>query len=216
MPRAAQETKKIGSTQKFIEIKDIRESIVLLEGNNACLIIEAQAINFALLSPEEKQAKIATYASMLNSLTFPIQIIIQNKRVDISSYLSLLDKETRTTANQKLLRFIQQYREFVRIMIRVNTVLDKKFYIVIPYSNLEQGALTAIKKDDIFTQAKASLQTKAETLLSQLARLALRAKILDQQTLVKLFYDIYNQPLDRVSNIEEAVSSPAVQGIKKQ
>ena len=38
--------KNAAPSQKFIEITDIVDDIVILEGGNACLIIEIQATNF--------------------------------------------------------------------------------------------------------------------------------------------------------------------------
>lgn len=162
------------------------------------MIIEVTATNFSLLSQEEQEAKIFSYASLLNSLSFPIQILIRNKRVDISSYTKKLDENLAKLAqeqpsHQKKISYIQNYRSFVQELIKVNTVLDKTFYIIISFSSLESGiGGVVIKKDDFFLQAKAGLRTKAESILSQLGRLGLRSKILDKEQLMQLFYNIYN------------------------
>ncbi len=202
------QTKKInkaGSTQKFTEIKDIRDEIVMLIGGNACLIIEAQATNFSLLSEAEQHAKIYAYASMLNSLSFPIQILIRNRRVDISAYVKSIDAElaklqlpntnpTQEIQRQKKISYAEQYRSFVQNLITVNTVLDKKFYIVVSFSSLEKGVSgVGTKGNELFLQAKAGLKTKAESLLSQLSRIGLKSKVLKDDQLVKLFHDIYNE-----------------------
>ncbi len=213
------------STQKFTEIQDIREDIVLLSGGSACLIIEVEATNFALLSQEEQHAKIVSYASLLNSLSFPIQIVIRNKRVDISSYLKLLDREMQklaslhtpvqevqfTSQNEKRITYIKQYKSFVEQLIKVNTVLDKTFYIIVSFSFLEKGARgIGLKKEDFFAAAKASLHTKTESLAAQLGRLGLRNKILQTDALIKLFYDIYNQGGGIGENVNDSLSAPVV------
>ncbi len=206
------------STQKFTEIQDIKESVVLQASGAACLIIEVQATNFSLLSQEEQQAKIYSYASMLNSLSFPIQILIRNKRVDISSYVKHLDSEIAKLAalvhttgqaqiaqEQAKISYMQQYRAFVQDLIKVNTVLDKTFYIVISFSSLEKGfSGVNFKKDDFLQEAKTSLRTKAESLLEQLSRLGLRSKILETEGLIKLFHDLYNNEQGMIS----ATSNP--------
>ncbi len=172
----------IGSTQKFTEIEDIRENVVTLSGGNACLVIEIQANNFALLSKTEQDAKIVAYAALLNSLSFPIQIVVVNEKIDISSYVKLLDQESqKQTSNKTLSGEIKQYRDFVKDLVLVNTVLDKKFYIVISYSYLEKGI------------AKAALHTKSEVLLNQLNRLYLKARVLEKEELTRLFYGAFNQ-----------------------
>src|SRR6185369_5440533 len=131
------------STQKFTEIIDFVGSTVILSGGNACLIIEITASNFSLLSKREQDIRVYSYAGLLNSLTFPIQILIRNKRMDISSYLQELDGVILSTKNEQLANYIKYYRAFVQEMVTVNTVLNKAFYVVIPYSSLEQGAVGA-------------------------------------------------------------------------
>ena len=215
MKKSAQ--KAHATTQKFTEIVDIVDDIVLLEGNSACLIIEVTASNFALLSKREQDGKIYSYAALLNSLTYPIQIVIRNKRVDISSYLKMLEEQQKQTQNPLLSSHIKLYRDFVQQMVRVNVVLNKMFYIVISYSALEagiSGVTEGAKKGDASKQAmlehaKKTLETKAESLLSQLRKLAVAAKVLQQEELIKLYYDIYNQ--DVISaDVYDAVNSPFV------
>src|SRR4030042_5933000 len=191
---------KQATTQKFIEIVAVEDDVVILSGGNASLVIEVTATNFSLLSKEEKDSKIFSYASLLNSLSFPIQIFIRSKKLDISSYLKLLDQQAQESQNKTLSSQIRLYRDFVKELIKVNTVLDKKFYISIPYSYLEKGIAAAktgtrrdsSSKDEFAEEAKASLRSKAQSLLSQLARLNLRAKTLEKEELVKLYYEIYN------------------------
>lgn len=219
-----------GSTQKFTQIQDIIEDVVLFDGGFACLIIEIQASNFALLSIQEQQAKIYAYASMLNSLSFAIQIIVQNKKIDISSYLQLLDQEIAkaqsvnstmsSLQNQALIDYIRLYKDFIQELIKVNTVLDKKFYLVVPYSILEKGvgAVTSSSKkgkgiqSDLFINAKASLHTKANSLLNQLARLGLRAKVLGGEELVKLYYEIFNPEETTPGETQASIKTPIIRG----
>ncbi|MCL5439148.1 MAG: hypothetical protein M1268_04130 [Patescibacteria group bacterium] len=193
---------KAGSTQKFTEIVDIEGNIVFLTGGNACLITEIQATNFSLLSREEQNTKIYSYASLLNSLSFPIQVLIRNKKVDISSYLKLLEEEVKKSTNEKLSLQISLYHDFVQELIKVNEVLDKKFYIVIPYSPLEKGAASVIKDKNSKEQAKQALDTKSSSLNTQLARLGLKAKTLEKEELVKLYYSVYNEEAEENTLVE--------------
>ena len=85
------------STQQFTEVVDIIDNVVLLQGGLACVVINVTASNFALLSKKEQDAKIYAYASLLNSLNFPIQIIIRNQLVDITSYLKSLEEQEKMT-----------------------------------------------------------------------------------------------------------------------
>lgn len=198
MKNPAQKIK--ATTQKFTEIEDIVDDVVFLSSGNACLVIEVTATNFSLLSQEERDAKIYSYTMLLNSLSFPIQILIRSKKIDISSYLKLLNQESAKTQNQILANKIKLYRDFVESLVKTRSVLDKKFYIIIPYSSLEVGLIKkagSIKGGQAqnqmhSTSAKATLKSKENSLNAQLARLNLQAKTLKKDELIKLFHSIYN------------------------
>lgn len=204
------------TTQRFTEILDILDNLVVFSSGNACLIIEVTATNFALLSKEEQDAKIFAYSSLLNSLSFPIQIFIRSKKIDISSYLKLLDQEAKKTQNLALGKRIVLYRDFVQELVRVNTILDKKFYMVLPYTFLEAGGPGKNKEplDKVPTQkktfarsAKIALDLKAKSILSQLQRLNLFAKTLEKEELTKVFYEIYNGDLVETNQTADNVKT---------
>lgn len=203
------------STQQFTEIKTIADNIVLFANGNACTVIEVRASNFALLSKEEQDIKIYSYASLLNSLSFSIQILIRNKKLDISNYLASLTEEAAKTTNQRLAMQIGLYRDFVAELIKVNTVLDKKFYIIIPYSPLEKGAKAVVSKGNALADAKSALMGKTTALMDQIGRLSLRARPLENEDLIKLFYEIYNEELTQSAAPLQTVSTPIVSGAKQ-
>ena len=207
------------STQKFIEIADIVDDIVILNSGYACLIIEVKATNFALLSADEQDAKIYSYASLLNSLSFPIQIIIRSKKLNIASYLKLLEEERLNAKNPNFANQIGLYKDFIAELVKVNTVLDKKFYIVIYYSSLEQGAVGIREQAGVTSSqslfavgAKASLHSKAESIHSQIQRINLKAETLGKEKLIKLFYEIFNDANIDFQEAENLVKPSTMQG----
>lgn len=216
MKNPAQKIK--ATTQKFTEIEYIVDDVVLLSFGNGCLIIEVTATNFPLLSEDEIRSKIYSYATLLNSLSFPIQILIRSKKIDISSYLKLLSQEETKTQNQILANKIKLYREYVESLIKTNSVLDKKFYIIVPYSSLEEGAIRTAEgvkkglaqKQAHFESAKAALSLKADSLHTQLARLNLRAKTLNKDELIKLFYSIYNGESTEINQEMGNIQAPVI------
>lgn len=107
-------------------------------------------------------------------------------------------------------------------MVKVNLVLDKKFYIVVSFSYLEKGisaAASTIRNKpgaDFAENAKAGLHTKAQTIQSQLQSLNLKTKILSQDELTHLFYEVYNGDAIQTQagqNISPTVISKAVNNI---
>jgi len=208
MKSSAQKT--TATTQKFIEILDIVDDVVLLASGNACSIIEVQATNFALLSQGEQDARVLSYSALLNSLSFPIQVFIRSKKIDISSYIRLLEEEFQKSQNELLKNNIRQYAAFVQELVKVNAVLDKEFYIAIPYTGLEGGI--NMNKDEFYMSAKAKLATKAEGLHAMLRRMNLAARTLNKEDLVKLFHEIYNGDFEQISQIAQNVRYPIVKG----
>jgi hypothetical protein len=191
------------STQRFIEIADINNDILMFVDGSCALVITTTAVNFGLLSEKEQEAIIYAYAGLLNSLSFPIQILIRTQHKDISAYLKLLEDQETKEANPKLKNSIHSYRQFVASTVKEKDVLDKKFYIIIPFSALELGVSTNVlfgskskglpyQKDYIFERASTVLTPKRDHLLRLLSRLGLRAHQLETDQLVKFYFTIYN------------------------
>lgn len=188
------------TTQDFTEIVDIVDDVVLLKGKNACAVLEVSSVNFFLLSADEQNARIYGYMSLINSLSFAIQILIVSKRVDMGSYLKLLDTKIENVQNNKLKEHLTMYREFIDELVKNEGLLDKKIYVVIPYSYLEasivpggQTAKTQPNKAGPFAeQAKNALVSKRSVVASQIERMGLMARPLSHEELIKLFYEILN------------------------
>lgn len=194
----------IASSQSHLDIEDIRDNLVVLKNGSCCLILQTNAVNFSLLSEGEQDATIYSYAALLNSLTYSVQIVIKSQKKDINSYLSLLNTQRQTIKNPLLKTQLEKYYQFIQKIVQENEVLDKKFYLVIPFSSLELGISSALgstfKKsaglpfplDHILQKAKTSLFPKRDHLISQLTRLGLKASQLTTPELIKLFYQAYN------------------------
>lgn len=189
------------STQDHLNIEDIQDDLVILKDGSVCLILQAAAVNFGLLSEQEQDATIFSYAGLLNSLTFSIQILIKSQRKDVSAYLKLLKKEEDGKENLVLKERIQKYRHFIESTVRENNVLDKKFYIIIPFSSLELGVKGAsgvfkkglpYPKSYIMEKAKIVLSPKRDHLIRQFNRIGLKIEQLNTKKLIELFFKIYN------------------------
>jgi len=209
------------STQKRLEIEDIQDNIVLLKDGTCCLVLKTTAINFGLLSEKEQEATIYAYAGFLNSLTFSIQLIIHSRQKDISSYLKLINQQLAKQKGQpaesraKIETQIKNYRQFIKNTVKKNKVLTKEFYTVIPFASPQ---LKKISRERILEKAKVDLYPKKDHLLEQFQRLGLKAETLNNQQLIKLFYNLYNPESQgqRFAPLEE-YSAPLIQPkIKKQ
>jgi hypothetical protein len=184
------------STQKFTEIEAVKDDVLMLQDYSCAVIIESGAVNFGLLAEEEQQAMIYSYASLLNSLSFPIQIVILSKRMDISSYLDYLDQKVLAQRNSMLHQRILEYQEFIKSIVKKNTILEKSFYFVVPFSPLELGLQGTkgkrLSQEYVFTRAKTSLYPKRDHLLRLLKKAGLGGKPLYEQEIAELYYNLYN------------------------
>ena len=197
------------TTQDHLDIEDIIQDLIILKDGSVCLILEISAINFGLFSEKEQDATIYAYAQLLNSLNFSIQIVISSKQKDISDYLALLDKKLVEIASPLLKDQLIKYRGFVKVIVRQGNVLDKKFYISIPFSSLELGIATSFQSllsmnkkaslprpiNEIVDRAETSLAPKRDHLVRLLARIGLRARQLVSKELLQMFFDSYNRHL---------------------
>lgn len=184
------------STQSFIEIEEIKDDVVLMKDLSASIVIEVGAVNFWLLSTEEQASMIYSYAGLLNSLSFPVQILILSKKMDVSMYLDYLDGKINIQTNNLLKSRVLSYKEFIKNVVKKNTVLEKRFFFVIPFSPLELGVAGvnpgSLNKEYVVSRAKTSLYPKKDHLLRLLAKIGLRAGVLQNQQLTELYYNLYN------------------------
>lgn len=180
----------MSTTQEHLLVTDIKDNIVVLKNGGAALVMEVSAVNFGLLSDREQIAIIYSFAQMLNSLSFTIQIMLLSQRLNISSYLTLLDKAQKAQTNPLLSQMIIEYKQFIQSTIKENEVLDKQFYIVIPLFSIELG-LTA-SKQALEQKIKTILLPRRDQIVRQLARVGLRTTTLTKQRLIEVFYNIYN------------------------
>ncbi len=210
------------STQEHLDIYAIKDHLVFLKDGSAALVLKTTAINFNLLSEEEQDATIYAYAGLLNSLSFSVQILIRSQRKNISDYLNLIDNRIQAVASQKIKEQLLAYRQFVKSLVKENRVLEKKFYIIIPFSSIELGlsksSFNPFAKspqkppyDLVYIEEKASivLYPRRDHIIRQFARIGLKAQQLTTSELVTLYYNIYNPSLTYLSpnQINTSVSS---------
>lgn len=188
------------STQAFTEIIDILDDMVFFKGGNACMIMEVSSVNFFLLSSDEQNARLYGYMALLNSLSSYIQILIVSRRVDLGNYVKLLEDRIANVKNPKVSEQLSLYRDFIKALVKGEGLLDKKIYIIIPFSQLELGPTSVAqtqssnKNNLAFNdRVKSALISKRNGVLSQVERMGLIARPLGTDDLIKLFYEVLNQ-----------------------
>lgn len=213
---------KIASTQEHLDILDIRDNLVLLRQGGVALVLQANAVNFDLLSEREQDAMIAAYSALLNSLSFPLQIVIRSRKLDISSYLTAIEQRAQRQPNPYLKEKIRTYKEFISGLVQKREILDKRFYLVIPYYEIALASPSvldsfrrllgmepkprAISRAGLLQRAKTDLEPKKDHLIKQLSRLGIQARQLTTPELIELYYRTYNPEHARVQRLEKGIS----------
>ena len=198
MPKVQSASK--ASTQEHLDIEDVQEDLVILKSGWISMVLSTSSVNFDLLSETEQDTTIYAYAAFLNSLTFPLQVLIRSKKADISSYFQHLEDAEASQLNPDIKAQIKKYKEFISSIVSEKTVLDKEFYLIINFSPLEMGfrglakasAANSKNTKQLLSGAKASLAPKRDHIIKQMGRIGLNVKQLTTQELIELFYDIYN------------------------
>ncbi|MFA6423089.1 MAG: hypothetical protein WCW17_01405 [Patescibacteria group bacterium] len=198
---------KQSSTQQHLDIAEIRDELVILKTGDFRAVLLVSSVNFALKSEREQNALIFSYQGFLNSLEFPIQIIVRSKKLDLTPYINQLKKKLEAEENELMSIQIADYIEYVQRLINIANIMDKQFFVVVPYSppvlnkpggglfsglfgNKSQQTINIDEKQ--LLQYKSLITERTGVIVSGLASLGLRAAMLSTQELVELFYEIYN------------------------
>lgn len=212
-PVATQSRGNPNSTQNTLQIAEIRDGIVIMNDGSFRSVVMVKSINFDLMSPQEREAVEFSYQGFLNSLYFPVQIFIHSQKVDLGPYIAKLDKIRSEHENMLLALLMDDYVNYMDQLSQQTNIMDKKFYVVIPYFPVAdiQKALTASK--NLFTgmaalfgnkgqhvvinepdleKAKDELRNRVQSVLSGLMQCGVQGLPLDTQELIELYYDIYN------------------------
>lgn len=199
--------KKIPSTQKNLYIAALRNNVVILKDGSLRAVINVNSVNFGLKSEDEQMGLVNNYVAFLNSLKYPLQIVIQSRKFNISSYMQELKAQESKQMNDLLRKQIVEYSEFVKDLIEMGDIMTKKFYVVIPLSgkdDMEQkGFFTrfaevfkpAVKitlSQSNFLKKHRKLMLRVNNVMSGLAGMGLKAELLTTKDLIKLYYNSYN------------------------
>jgi len=222
---ANQQNNSKTSTQQHVPFSAIYDDVVVTKKGQFCQIIMVNSVNFGLKSEEEQNAIIYQYQSFLNSLTFPIQIIMHSKRLDLTNYIKDLQKRISQEPNELVRYQIQEYSDFVQKLISIANIMDKKFFIVVPHilpaTELSGGGFfggmfgasnthlhVPLKR---FLQIKEEMVQKSNVVISGLASIGITSQTLSTKQIIELFYKTYNPEEANRENLGENIDAIGVE-----
>ena len=199
------------STQNSLLVSEIRDGIAIMNDGSFRSVIMTKSINFDLMSPQEREGVEYSYQSFLNSLYFDIQIFVRSTKVDIRPYIERLDKLRTEQDNMLLALMMEDYIQFIDILAQETNIMDKQFYVIIPYylessvhrTGGEGGRLLSgiLKKPNTGVQtineadlekAKQEMRNRVQSVMAGLQQVGVQAIPLDTEELIELYYDSYN------------------------
>ena len=201
----------LNSTQNSLMIAEIREGMVIMQDGSFRAVVRCQSINFDLMSDRERDGIVFSYQNFLNSLNFDIQILVRSQRVDIEPYLQLLSQTRRNQDNMLLGILMDDYINFIDGIAANANIMDKSFYIVVPYytvgsvnnalknsTNLFKSIFAPKKTGPVhidaasYTKAKDEVANRVNLVLSGLFQMGIQSSQLNTKQLGELYYNFYN------------------------
>jgi type IV secretory pathway VirB4 component len=208
------------STQMYLRIAEIHDDVVVLKNGGLRAVLEVEPINANLKSEDEQNALTYAYQNFLNSLEFPVQIVVRSKKLDISTYLGKLRQAGKTQTNELLKNQITEYSEYIRRLVEFTDIMEKHFYLIIPFdpprvktsTNIEKfwnfihpadSATGFRRRKEEFAKIIKDLNQRVEQIMSGLENCGLHAKRLITSQLIQLFYEIYNPLTARNEKVDD-------------
>ena len=196
----------IPATRTYLPISEIKEGVVILKDGTLRAVLMVSSINFALKSEDEQNALISSYVGFLNSIDFPLQIVVQSRKLQIQPYIDQLRAQEKAQTNELLSIQTADYRAFIKELVEIGEIMTKKFYVIITYdplSNKKKSFYSRFKevlrpvapvhlKEEIFQRRKKDLDLRVRNVNSGLTSIGLNVIQLDTQVLIELFYSTYN------------------------
>jgi methyl-accepting chemotaxis protein len=208
------------STQTYLKIAEIRDDVLVLKNGGLRAILSVSSINFNLKSEDEQNAITYSYQGFLNTLEFPIQIVIRSKKLDIDEYLEKLKKIGEKQTNPLLQRQTFEYVEYIAKLVEYADIMQKEFFVVIPFDPYRAQKLSMLQKfiqnlqakdsyenikrrHDEFEQLKKGLNQRISTVKVGLENCGLKVNQLNTKDLIELFYGIYNPTVARLEKTKD-------------
>lgn len=177
------------STQDFLPFEEIRDDVVLLPGGQARAVLASSSLNLDLMKEEEKSIVVSRYQSFLNSLDFPIQVVIQSRPLNLNPYLRDIKEAEKEQKNELLTLQAKEYREFVYSLKQRVNLLTKNFYVIVPFFMPAE----AREDEEAKKRWEGQLEERVSYIIDGLNKIDIRTTRLKNPELKELLWSFYNR-----------------------
>lgn len=169
------------ATDKYLKIDEIRWDTIVMKDGWLRGIIRCSWLNIDLKNSQEEQIVADRYSRILNSIDFPVQILIRSTNLDLSDYLDYLKINIDRIDNEVLKWQWEQYFDFINKLNHSQWVLfTKEFYVIVPYNWFDEIKKIREKQFTKFMSALSNTQS-AESIANNLRKLNQDKKNLNQR-----------------------------------
>lgn len=192
--------------QQFVPVKEVRDGIIVLRDGSLASVLLVSSINLSLKSYDEQRAVLLQFQGFLNTLDFPIQIVVQSRRYDVRPYIVTLQNRLREQTEPLLQVQTREYIQYIQTFTEQVNIMRKTFYVVIPYIPPVINQNSGIGKvfsflssknngDDrvtSFEEERNQMEQRMSVVQQGLTRLGLRVAQLGTQEAIELLYKTFN------------------------
>lgn len=199
------------STQTTLLISELRDNVVIMKDGSFRAVVACKSINFDLMSDMEREGVEYSYQNFLNSLKFTTQILIRSQKVDIGPYIEKLSNIRRNNDNMLLGVLMDDYINFIDILSQEANIMDKSFFIIIPYytsvdaekalqqtknffksfSKTKEPTVTRIDRAT-YEKALTELTNRVDSVMAGLFQIGIHSVRLNTKELAELYYNFNN------------------------
>ncbi|HVO28525.1 MAG TPA: hypothetical protein VMT81_00895 [Candidatus Paceibacterota bacterium] len=215
----ANQRSEFGNSLDLVDIEEVRENVVVMKNGSLKQVVMVGGVNFALKSDLEQNIITQGYQNFLNSIDFPLQVVVHSRKVNIETYIQGLLARKDSEESPLLRSQMDEYAEFIRGFVQKNAIMEKSFLVVVPFYPASLGgsgkkaaskilpffgkkdakksapgkpSATDEEAEKAFKENLMQLQQRSEQVMTGLTVLGLEATVLERDALIELFYNFYN------------------------
>src|SRR5712692_4128598 len=131
-------------TRSHLLVEAIEDGVLHVRGEGPRIVLEAGGVNFDLKSESEQRALLDVMAELLTYLPGPLQILVRSRVYEPDEYFETLERWEQAWEAKSDLRKqrLADYRAKVRSLVQEKRVKDRRFYVVVPFTQPAVQRLT--------------------------------------------------------------------------
>ena len=192
--------------EKFIPISSIKDDSVYLKNGILLTVIQVKPIDFSILGDSEKEDVLYNYRAFLRSLDFPLQVCCRSAEVNLTEWLSNLNKTVVENNNSSAaLERIESLTKWIEKEISESSTRNRLFYIIVPFRDfseqksfldsmkelffylLGREVIFSGKRKEQYEKSLNELSSRVEDVIEKITRTEVKAERMNSNQLLSLY-----------------------------